>query len=97
MNRTNQLMAATLKMSRENGLPVFMFIENEEGLTIGSSADIEKQVPFMIAAYLAGLSNLKEKELLINTIKKMNDSFERLNSSLRISINPNISKFENLQ
>ncbi|MDZ5439615.1 hypothetical protein U1329_03720 [Enterococcus cecorum] len=97
MNRTNQLMAATLKMSRENGLPVFMFIENEEGLTIGSSADIEKQVPFMIAAYLAGLSNLKEKELLVNTIKKMNDSFETLNSSLRISSNLNISKFENLQ
>lgn len=97
MNRTNQLMAITLKMFRENGLPVFMFIEDEEGLTIGSSADIEKQVPFMIAAYLAGLSNLKEKELLVNTIKKMNESFETLNSSLRISINPNISKFENLQ
>ena len=97
MNRTNQLMAVAVSMFGEDGLPVFMFIEDEEGLAVGGSADIEKQVPFMIAAYLAGLSNLKEKELLINTIKKMNDSFETLNSSLRISINPNINKFENLQ
>ena len=52
--------------------------------------DIETEVPFILASYLIGLGNLEDKEILVNSIKVMNETFDMLDSPLKLTVQVNM-------
>lgn len=87
-NKLEEMIEEVIRMFYEKNVSILLFTEANGGLATASTADIETEVPFMLATYLIGLGNLEDKEILMSNIKVMNETFEALGSPLKLAIQP---------
>lgn len=89
-NELDELIEEVIKMFCEKNVPILLFTEANGGLATASTMDIETEVPFILASYLIGLGNLENKEILVNSIKAMNETFDMLDSPLKLTVQVNM-------
>ena len=89
-NELYELIEEVIKMFCEKNVPILLFTEANGGLATASTMDIETEVPFILASYLIGLGNLEDKEILVNSIKVMNETFDMLDSPLKLTVQVNM-------
>ena len=87
---TDKMIEEVIRMFCEKNVPILLFTEANGGLATASTMDIETEVPFILASYLIGLGNLEDKEILVNSIKVMNETFDMLDSPLKLTVQVNM-------
>lgn len=89
-NNVDKMIEEVIRMFGEKNVPILLFTESNGGLATASTMDIETEVPFILASYLVGLGNLEDKEILVNSIKVMNETFDMLDSPLKLTVQVNM-------
>ena len=89
-NELDKLIEEVIRMFCEKNVPILLFTEANGGLATASTMDIETEIPFILASYLVGLGSLEDKEILVNSIKAMNETFEALGSPLKLTVQVNM-------
>lgn len=89
-NKLDKMIEEVIRMFCEKNVPILLFTEANGGLATASTMDIETEVPFILASYLIGLGNLEDKEILVNSIKVMNETFDMLDSPLKLTVQVNM-------
>lgn len=89
-NKLDKMIEEVIRMFCEKNVPILLFTEANGGLATASTMDIETEVPFILASYLIGLGNLEDKEILVNSIKAMNETFDMLDSPLKLTVQVNM-------
>lgn len=89
-NKLDKMIEEVIRMFCEKNVPILLFTESNGGLATASTMDIETEVPFILASYLIGLGNLEDKEILVNSIKAMNETFDMLDSPLKLTVQVNM-------
>ena len=89
-NKLDKMIEEVIRMFCEKNVPILLFTEANGGLATASTMDIETEVPFILASYLIGLGNLENKEILVNSIKAMNETFDMLDSPLKLTVQVNM-------
>ena len=89
-NKLDKMIEEVIRMFCEKNVPILLFTEANGGLATASTMDIETEVPFILASYLIGLGNLENKEILVNSIKAMNETFDMLDSPLKLTVRVNM-------
>ena len=89
-NKIEEMIEEVIRMFYEKNVPILLFTEANRGLETASTMDIETEIPFILASYLVGLGSLEDKEILVNSIKAMNETFEMLDSPLKLTVQVNM-------
>lgn len=89
-NKLDKMIEEVIRIFCEKNVPILLFTEANGGLATASTMDIETEVPFILASYLIGLGNLEDKEILVNSIKVMNETFDMLDSPLKLTVQVNM-------
>lgn len=85
-NKLDKMIEEVIRIFCEKNVPILLFTEANGGLATASTME----VPFILASYLIGLGNLEDKEILVNSIKVMNETFDMLDSPLKLTVQVNM-------